>query len=92
MSTTVGKLTRAKQSAGTSEDQRIAAELLVRIRESPYAAIRQLSCDFQEGVAILCGAVPTYHSRQIAISLAQGVAGVQMLDDRIQVSPERAKL
>jgi osmotically-inducible protein OsmY len=68
-----------------AEDQRIAAEITERIRQNPYAAIRQLSCEFREGVAILRGSVPTFHARQVAIELARAVDGVQVLDDRIQV-------
>ncbi len=91
MSTTVDQQTSPQQSPSTSADQRIGAELLDRLGKSPYAALRQLSCDFQEGVAILRGTVPTYHTRQVAITLAQSVNGVQMIDDRIRVSPGRAK-
>ncbi|MBP87473.1 MAG: hypothetical protein CMJ64_12235 [Planctomycetaceae bacterium] len=68
-----------------SQDERIARTLRDRFQQSPYLAIRQVSCDFQEGVAILRGTVPTYYTRQIAITLALSVDGVEVFDDRIQV-------
>ena len=78
--------TTANSAAVLSNDQRIAAALRDRIQQSPYLPIRQLTCEFREGVAILRGTVPTYFTRQVAITLALSVDSVEVLDDRIQVS------
>ena len=85
-SAATNQATTVSSSAVLSNDQRIAAALRDRIQQSPYLPIRQLTCEFREGVAILRGTVPTYYTRQIAIALAHSVDGVQELDDRIQVN------
>ena len=72
-------------------DQRIELALRDRFRQCPYAAVRRLGCDVREGVAILHGKVPNYHTRQIAIILARSVDGVHILDDRIRVSQSKNK-
>jgi osmotically-inducible protein OsmY len=78
--------TTASSAAVLTNDQRIATALRDRIQQSPYLPIRQLTCEFREGVAILRGTVPTYFTRQVAITLALSVDSVEVLDDRIQVS------
>lgn len=74
------------QNREWTQDQRIANAIRACLQQSPYLAIRKLTCDFREGVAILRGAVPTYYTRQVAMIAACGVDGVQEIDDRIQVS------
>lgn len=74
-----------------TRDEEIVCLLHDCFQRSPYSAIRQLTCDFHEGVAILRGTVPTYHTRQLAIAAAQSVDGVEVLDDRIQVSRDVRK-
>lgn len=69
-----------------SRDVRLEGLLRERFRRCPYLAVRHLACELQDGVAILRGSVPTYHTRQIAISLARGTDGVKAIDDRIHVS------
>ena len=63
----------------------VQLELLRQLQASPYAAIKQLRCDFHEGVAILRGHVPTFYTRQVTLSLVMKVPGVQQVDDRIVV-------
>jgi hypothetical protein len=71
------------------------------LRSGPYPALKQLSCDCQDGVLVLRGCLPTYYLKQIA----QEVVGLQLkgrgrLDNQIQVvrvvvreaSPDQVKL
>ncbi len=74
-----------------TRDESIAQTVRDRLQQSPYWAVRQLTCDFREGVAIVRGNVPTYHTRQIAVSTVQGVNGVKVVDDKIQVTHEPRK-
>ena len=53
--------------------------------DNAITAIRTMDCEVRDGIAILYGTVPTYYTRQIAISVARGIDGVRELDDRIQV-------
>ena len=63
----------------------VLSEILRQLQASPFAAIKELRCDFHEGVAILRGKVPTFYTRQIAQTLVKNVAGVEQVDDRIVV-------
>jgi hypothetical protein len=71
------------------------------LRSGPYPALKKLSCDYQGGVLVLRGCLPSYYLKQIA----QEVVGLQVkgrgrLDNQIQVvrvvvleaPPDRVKL
>lgn len=90
-STASSDVTEGAVPAVLSNDQRIAAALRAQFQQSPYSALRRVACDFGEGLAILRGVVPTYHTRQLAIALARSVAGVHAIEDRIQVSAAQRK-
>jgi osmotically-inducible protein OsmY len=64
----------------------IFREIQRQLSASPYAAIKTLRCDFHKGVAILCGTVPTFHTRQVALALVMKVTGVEQVDDRVEVA------
>jgi len=56
------------------------------LRSGPYPALKKLSCDYQGGVLVLRGCLPTYYLKQIAQEVvAQQVRGVGRLDNQIQV-------
>ena len=61
------------------------SEIRRQLEASPFVAIKKLRCDFQEGVAILRGRVPTFHTRQVALALVRKIAGVEQVDDHITV-------
>ena len=61
-------------------------EQVTRIFEhSSYSELKRLSCQFHEGVLTLRGRLPCYYLKQIAQTLATGVAGVEELDNRIEI-------
>ena len=52
----------------------------------PYPALKKLSCDYQGGVLVLRGCLPTYYLKQIAQEVvSHQVDGVGRLENRIQV-------
>jgi hypothetical protein len=56
------------------------------LRSSRYPALKTVSCDYQEGVLVLRGRLPTYYLKQIAQEVvAHQVKGVGRLHNQIQV-------
>ena len=56
------------------------------LRRSRYPALRAVSCDYQDGVLVLRGCLPTYYLKQIAQEVvAQQVQGLGRIDNQIQV-------
>ena len=56
------------------------------LRSSRYSALKYVSCDYQGGVLVLRGCLPTYYLKQIAQEVvAHQVQGVGRLDNKIQV-------
>jgi hypothetical protein len=62
------------------------------LRSSRYSALRHVSCDYQGGVLVLRGCLPSYYLKQLAQEVvAQLVQGVGRLDNQIQVVPPAAR-
>jgi hypothetical protein len=56
------------------------------LRSSRYPALKTVSCDYQDGVLVLRGRLPSYYLKQIAQEVvAHQVKGVGRLDNQIQV-------
>ena len=53
-----------------------------RLRQAPYAALRQVSCRLRDGVLTLRGRVPSYYLKQTAQAL------LISLDDVLQINNE----
>jgi osmotically-inducible protein OsmY len=58
---------------------------LQRLRESPYGAVRRLSCEFAGGVLTLRGNVASFFHKQIAQQSVAGLEGVAQVDNQIEV-------
>lgn len=56
-----------------------------RLRKNAYLVLRNISCEFRDGILILRGCLPTYYLKQIAQSVVFGVAGVERIDNQIEV-------
>ena len=56
-----------------------------RLRSNPYLALKNVSCEYQEGVLILRGCLPTYYLKQVAQEAVASVAGVQHILNQIEV-------
>ena len=56
------------------------------LHSGPYPALKKLSCDYQGGVLVLRGCLPTYYLKQIAQEIvAHQTQGMDRLDNQIQV-------
>jgi hypothetical protein len=60
------------------------------LRNSPYQALRGVTCNYLGGVLFLRGWLPTYYLKLLAQEAVIGLAGVQGIDNQIQVvTPSR---
>ena len=55
------------------------------LRSNPYLALKNVSCDWLDGVLVLRGCLPTYYLKQVAQEVIAQVEGVQRIDNQIQV-------
>jgi hypothetical protein len=56
------------------------------LRSSRYSALKHVSCDYQGGVLVLRGCLPTYYLKQIAQEVvAHQFCEGERLENRIQV-------
>ncbi len=62
-----------------------------RLRSNPYLALKNVSCEFIDGVLTLRGCLPTYYLRQIAQAAVVGMDGVHSVVDQIEVVPPSAR-
>jgi hypothetical protein len=63
-----------------------------RLRNSAYAPLRTLSCDYHEGVLTLRGRLPSHYLKQIAQVLMDGLDGVLEIANRVDVVCPDARL
>lgn len=74
----------AEHSSGARRD--IAEIVSERLAESSYFVLRNVWCDFHEGVLCLRGKVPSYFLKQMAQTIACQVDGVEECMNRIEVT------
>ncbi len=65
--------------------QGIADAGLARLKQSPYAPVRETWCEFDHGVLILRGDVRSFFHKQIAQQSVAGLSGVERIDNQIHV-------
>jgi hypothetical protein len=77
----------AERATGTVSPQPAPADMAERcLRSNPYPALKNVSCDWLDGVLVLRGCLPSYYLKQIAQEVvAHQVQGVGRLDNQIQV-------
>jgi hypothetical protein len=79
----------AVHPAGTEPDTQCPDPQAVAergLRSSRYPALKTVCCDYQDGVLVLRGCLPTYYLKQVAQEVvAHQVQGVGRLDNQIQV-------
>jgi osmotically-inducible protein OsmY len=56
-----------------------------KLRESPYYFLKNLTCDYDDGVLTLRGRVPIGPLKQLAESIVCRVDGVQEVVNRVEV-------
>lgn len=67
-------------------DATIARRALERLRASGYVSVQRLTCDVHEGMLTLRGRLPSFHTKQVALTLVAEVEGVEEITDRIEVA------
>ncbi len=55
------------------------------LRGNSYLALKNVSCDYQDGVLTLRGRVPTYYLKQVATAVVAGVPGIERIINQIDV-------
>jgi CheY-like chemotaxis protein len=62
-----------------------AAERL--LRRNSYLALKNVVCEFHDGVLTLRGCLPSYHLKQVALAAVSQLEGVQRIENQIEVVP-----
>ena len=73
------------ESEGMGGGAIIVSAGLQRLRESPYIAVRRLSCEYADGVLTLRGNVASFFHKQIAQQSVAGLDGVDQINNQIVV-------
>ena len=55
------------------------------LQRNPYLALKNVSCDWLDGVLVLRGCLPSYYLKQIAQEAVASLEGVERIDNQIQV-------
>ena len=55
------------------------------LANSGYYAVALLNCDFNDGVVVLSGAVPSYYLKQVAQEALMHLDVVREVDNRVEV-------
>lgn len=63
----------------------VAKAAEARLRTSPYSALRNVSCECDDGVLVLDGQLGSYYHKQLAQATVSGVEGEVQVVDRTEV-------
>ncbi len=64
---------------------KIAEAANERLRNSPYRALREISCKWDQGVLVLRGHLPSFYHKQLAQEAVAGARGVTQIINEIEV-------
>jgi hypothetical protein len=60
------------------------------LRRNSYVALKNVACEFRDGVLILNGCLPTYYLKQVAQEAVARLNGIARIENRIEVvAPSR---
>ena len=62
-----------------------------RLRESSYRALRNVRCNYHEGVLTLRGCLRSYYLKQVAQSVVARIEGVELVNNRVEVNTEERR-
>jgi osmotically-inducible protein OsmY len=68
----------------------IEEEANKRLQQSLYLELQPIICNFRRGVMTLYGVVSSFHVRQIAQELVQGLEGIEIIDNQLEVAGKKA--
>jgi osmotically-inducible protein OsmY len=60
------------------------------LRETAHSALALVTCEFEEGIVILRGDVPTFYLKQLAQTVARKTPGVTGVVNHIRVAGDRS--
>jgi osmotically-inducible protein OsmY len=63
----------------------IEGSVAARLRQSPYPALRRISCRLGDAALILRGRVPSYYMKQVAQIIAVSVDGASVVQNELEV-------
>ena len=67
------------------ESYEIAKAARVCLQKSPYSAIRNLSCEYDQGVLVLRGRLSSFYEKQLAQAVIGQIPGIVELVNDIEV-------
>jgi len=70
---------------GCETEAGVAEQAESRLRSNSYLALKNVSCDFQQGRLVLRGCLPTYYLKQLAQEVVAHVEGVDQIVNQINV-------
>jgi osmotically-inducible protein OsmY len=86
MSPRYNRLVTATYDQQPLNDATIARRAQERLRASGYVSVQRLTCDVYEGMLTLRGRLPSFHTKQVALTLVADVEGVEEIADRVEVA------
>ncbi len=63
----------------------IAEMAMERLRDSPYKAMRRISCECRDGVLFLRGRLFSFHEKQVAQETVSRIEGVTQVVNEVEV-------
>ena len=64
----------------------IASLAKARLQASPYQSIQKILCEYDDGLLLLQGRLPSYYHKQVAQVAVANIAGVRQVLNHIEVS------
>src|SRR5688572_7753770 len=80
-----GRPTGMSISPRSAQPQRIVEGAESCLRSNSYLALKNVSCDYHDGVLTLRGCLPSYYLKQIAQTAVAQVAGAIRIVNEIEV-------
>lgn len=72
-------------------DESVAEQAENRLRANAYLALKNISCEFHEGVLTLRGCLPSYYLKQVAQEAVVATDGVERIENYIEVAGSVAR-
>jgi hypothetical protein len=60
------------------------------LRSNAHVIMKNVSCDYRDGVLVLRGSLPTYYLKQLAQEVVAQLHGIKRIDNQIQVTTRPA--
>ena len=78
-------LIASQQGNGRCETERIAQAAKERLNLAAYPPVRNVSCEYHDGVLVLHGQVPTFFQKQLAQEAVANLDGVRQVVNQVEV-------